>query len=78
MLRSWTEAVAAGVLALAAGATAIWPHWLESLTGFEPDGGDGGTEWGLVAGLAAAGAACALAARRHYLLSRKRSGPVPG
>lgn len=48
-LRFWIEAL----LGLAAGGltslTVALPDWIERLLGFGPDGGDGSTEWGVVA-----------------------------
>jgi hypothetical protein len=40
------------------------PDWLEHVTGSEPDGGNGGTEWGIAAGLAVGTALALMLARR--------------
>ena len=45
--------------------TLVVPDWLEHVTGSEPDGGNGGTEWGIAAGLAAGTALVLMLARRH-------------
>lgn len=66
MTRARLELALAVLLAAAAAATTVWPTWLESLTGLEPDGGSGATEWWLVGVLAlAAVASLALSARDH-------------
>jgi hypothetical protein len=44
--------------------TLLVPTWFERTTGLEPDGGSGGTEWGIVAGLAAGTALVLTLARR--------------
>jgi hypothetical protein len=64
MLRARLEVVLAVLFALGAVATMIWPTWIESLTGLEPDRGTGEAEWWLVALLGLAAVATALLARR--------------
>lgn len=70
MLRARIE----GVIALALGAltlvTAIWPAWIEELTGWEPDGGNGSLEWLVVAILAGLALVVALLARRDLRAAR--------
>lgn len=61
MIRARLQLFLAVVLGVAALATSLWPTWIESLTGLEPDGGSGGTEWWLVTLLALA--ACVVAVR---------------
>ena len=64
--RFWVEtalAVAAGVLAVA---TLVNDEWIEAVSGFEPDGGDGSLEWLVVTGLAAATAVLGLLARIEW------------
>jgi hypothetical protein len=49
--RFWIE-VALGLASAALTAlTIVWPDWIERLFGFEPDGGDGSTEWGFALSL---------------------------
>lgn len=45
---AWTELGLAAVFAVLALLTALWPTWIETLTHLDPDGGSGGTEWGIV------------------------------
>ena len=41
--------LSAGMLAL----TVLWPQWVEAFFGFEPDAGDGSSEWGFTLALVA-------------------------
>lgn len=51
LTRFWVE-VALGLASAALTAlTIVWPDWIERLFGFEPDGGDGSTEWGFALSL---------------------------
>jgi hypothetical protein len=71
--------VLAIVFALATVATVIWPQWIEDLTGFEPDRGSGGAEWGLVVILGVIAVAAAGLSRREYVRWRsERPGPTSG
>jgi hypothetical protein len=65
MLRPRLEAALSALFAVLTVATAIWPTWFEGLTGLEPDGGSGSTEWGVVIALGAVAVAFGLLARRH-------------
>lgn len=66
------EAGLAAVCAVAAVATAVWPQWIEELTGLEPDGGSGELEWLVVAVLAVAALLLAVLARRDHLRRREQ------
>jgi hypothetical protein len=54
------------VFAFLAIVTAIWPTWLESMTGLEPDSGTGETEWGIVAVFGLVAVIAGVLARRDY------------
>ena len=45
--------------------TAITPSWIEELTGFEPDGGNGALEWLIVGLFGLVALAFALSGRKH-------------
>jgi H+/Cl- antiporter ClcA len=62
-------AVVAGALAVA---TLVWPTWIETLFGVEPDGGSGATEWWLVVALALVALVAGLLARRDFAAARRR------
>jgi hypothetical protein len=58
------------VLAMMTVLTAAWPDWIEGLTGFDPDHGNGWAEWLLVLALAVLAIAAGLLARRDLLRVR--------
>lgn len=53
--------------------TAVWPDWIEGVLGFDPDGGNGSAEWGIVAVLAVITVAVAARARRDLRVVRTRA-----
>jgi hypothetical protein len=53
-LRLWIETALGVVSAVALIMTLTMPDWIERIFGFEPDGGNGSTEWGLTTFLAIA------------------------
>ena len=59
------SALAVGCAGLAV-ASMIQPDWIERLTGFEPDAGDGSAEWGVVAAFALAAIVAGFFARHHW------------
>ena len=62
----WAEsalACIAGVLALL---TAVWPDWIERVTGLQADAHSGSLEWILAAGCALAGVLLGTLARREW------------
>ena len=71
-LRFWAECSLAGLAAVLAVLTAIWPDWIELLFDADPDGGNGSAEWGIVIAFAAAAIIFAVLARFEY-----RRLPVP-
>jgi uncharacterized membrane protein YedE/YeeE len=73
VLRARTEVVLAAILGMATILTAVWPDWIEGLFGFDPDGGNGTTEWWIVVVLAVATIAVAALARRDLRVVRRRT-----
>jgi hypothetical protein len=74
MLKPRLENAAAAAFAALTVVTLIWPSWIESLTGADPDGGDGMAEWVVVVLFAVLSLAAALLARRDYRLAKQRAG----
>lgn len=73
VLRARIEIILSALLGTATMMTAVWPTWIEGLFGFDPDGGNGTTEWWIVAVLAVATIAAAALARRDLRLVRHRT-----
>ncbi len=61
-----TELGLAPVFAALALLTAIWPTWIETLTHIDPDGGSGGTEWGIVLAFGALAVGAGVLGLRTY------------
>jgi hypothetical protein len=78
MLRARVETVLSVLFAIGTVATLIWPTWLETLTGLEPDQGTGEAEWWLVLLLGAAALVTAALARRDYRGARPRPETTSG
>jgi hypothetical protein len=72
VLRARIEIVLAALLGMTTILTAVWPDWIEGLFGFDPDGGNGTTEWWIVAALAVGTIAIAALARRDLRIVRRR------
>ena len=73
VLRARIEIVLAAILGMATILTAVWPNWIEGLFGFDPDGGNGTTEWWIVVALAGTTIAVAALARRDLRVVRRRT-----
>lgn len=73
MLRVRIEIALSALLGTATILTAVWPTWIEDLLGFDPDGGNGTAEWGIVAVLAVITVAVAAVARRDVRVVRRRA-----
>lgn len=65
-LRYWVECALAGLAAVLAVMTAIWPDWIELLFDADPDGGNGSAEWGIVIALAVVAIVFAVLARFEH------------
>jgi hypothetical protein len=65
-LRFWGECALAGVAAVLAVLTAIWPDWIELLFHADPDGGNGSAEWGIVIAFAVVAIIFAVLARFEH------------
>ena len=65
-MRVRLEAILAATFGVLAVLTALWPTWIESITGLEPDAGSGSFEWAMVAVLAAVALGAAAFARHDY------------
>jgi hypothetical protein len=74
VLRARIEIVLSALLGTATIVTAVWPTWIEGLFGFQPDSGNGQTEWWIVAVLAVATIAAAALARRDLRVLRRPIG----
>lgn len=73
VLRARIEIVLAAILGMATILTAVWPDWIEGLFGFDPDGGNGATEWWIVVVLAVITIAIAALARHDLRVVRRRT-----
>jgi len=73
MWRARVETTMAGIAAVLISVTFIWPTWIESLTGLEPDGGTGETQWWLALNLAVAALALSLMTRPDRRIALGRS-----
>jgi hypothetical protein len=67
-------AAVAGALAVV---TLVWPTWIESLFGVEPDAGSGEAEWLVAALFAAVSVVLGLVGLRHRRLARRPAGEMP-
>lgn len=73
MLRVRIEIVLSAVLAVATVLTAVWPDWIEGLTGWDPDHGNGSAEWLIVAVFAVITVVVTVLARRDLRAVRRRA-----
>jgi len=73
VLRARIEIVLSVLLGAVTILTAVWPTWIEGVSGFDPDGGNGTAEWWIVAVLAAITVATAVLARRDLRVVRRRA-----
>jgi len=64
--RCYVESALASVSGLLALLTVVSREWVEVLTGWDPDGGSGAVEWGIVALLTAVTVVLVVAARLDW------------
>ena len=64
--RFWIEAGLSGASAALAILTLITREWIEALTGWDPDHGNGSLEWAIAIGLAVLALAFAVVARSEF------------
>ena len=76
MIRARIELGMAAVFAVLTVVTLVWPTWIESLTGLEPDRGSGEAEWWIVVvcGLATIGPGL-LGGRDYLRVTRPAARP---
>ena len=65
-IRVRVETILAVMFGVFAVVTALWPTWIESMTGLEPDAGSGTAEWASVALFAVAAVSAAAIARHDF------------
>jgi hypothetical protein len=73
VLRVRIEILVSALLAAATILTAVWPDWIEGLTGFDPDGGNGSAEWLIVVVLAVITVAAITLTRHDLRVTRRRT-----
>jgi hypothetical protein len=73
LLRARIELVLSVLLGALTILTGIWPDWIESLTGWDPDHGDGQAEWLIVLVFAVVTVAVFALARRDLRVVRRRA-----
>ncbi|MFH8384159.1 ABC transporter permease [Kitasatospora sp. NPDC018058] len=64
--RFWLETVLGALSGLLFLITVVWPAWIETVFGLDPDAGNGAAEWLVVAATAVVTAVCALGARIEW------------
>ena len=69
--RFWVESALAIASALLLLLTLVWRDWIERVSPFEPDGGDGSMEWALVAVCLLATVSMSFLARGEWLRARR-------
>ena len=62
----WAESFFAVLAAVLLVLTAIWPDWVEGISGYDPDKGNGSFEWELAVACAVVAVVSSLLARRQW------------
>ena len=70
----WFELALSVLSAISFILTVMRPQWIETFFGFEPDGGDGSSEWGITLSLFVATIILAALTRRTWRRARGVSG----
>jgi hypothetical protein len=78
VIRARIELGLAAVFAVLTAVTLVWPTWIESLTGLEPDRGSGEAEWWIVVVLGLATIGLGVLGGRDYLRVTRRTAARPG
>lgn len=68
--RFWTELSIGATSVVLLIVTAAWPDWIEVVTGFDPDGGNGALEWAIVVVLAVSAVTLPAMARSEWRRAR--------
>lgn len=71
MVRMVVEFVLAGIFVLLAIMTAVYPQWIETVFGIDPDRGSGALEWIIVASFGVLALAAAGLGTRTAVLRRR-------
>jgi hypothetical protein len=77
VIRARLELGLSAVFAVLAVVSLIWPTWIESLTGLEPDKGSGEVEWWIVVILGLATIGLGLLGGRDRAAARLRTRQTP-
>jgi hypothetical protein len=72
-IRTRVEAILAATFGILTLVTALWPTWIESTAGLEPDTGRGSLEWAIVAVFAIAACGAAFRARHDLRIVKTAS-----
>ena len=70
----WLELTLSILSAVALVLSVLWPQWIETLLDFEPDGGDGSSEWGVTVSMLVATIVLATLTTRTWRRARSASG----
>lgn len=76
--RFWLECLLSLITGFTALATAIDSHWIESVTGMDPDGGNGSAEWLVTLILAVITLVALVAARVEWRRGRAAAASARG
>ncbi len=69
-MRLWSEVTLGTVTAVLGALTAVFPEWIETVFGVDPDHGSGALEWAIVGACFVVCAASMLAARSSWREAR--------